>query len=231
VRLTRLWARLLGVVKAVVEGVEFDEDDECIVVAVHPRKATKRRCGECGKRSPGYDRGEGRRRWRALDLGTIKAFLEADSPRVRCRDHGVVVAQVPWARHGAGHTYAFDDTCSWLVTHCSKSAVRQLLRVAWRTVGSPIHSRARAQEARSHTRSPCWRIHVQHGDLGRHPPAEPFFIFLVSRGSRNGSLSGGCPASTCRARSSSALNSAPSRTAMFEIHSHTRKMMTPPRAP
>jgi transposase len=37
-------------------------------------------------------------RWRALDLGTVKTFLEADSPRVRCAEHGVVAAQVPWAR-------------------------------------------------------------------------------------------------------------------------------------
>ena len=43
---------------------------------------------------------------------------------------------MPWARHDAGHTYAFDDTAAWLVTHCSKSAVRDLLRIAWRTVGS-----------------------------------------------------------------------------------------------
>lgn len=134
----RLWARLLGLQKVVVEGVEFDDDEECVVVSVRPRKATKRRCGECGRRCPGYDRGQGRRRWRALDLGSVRAFLEADSPRVRCTEHGVVVAQVPWARHGAGHTYAFDDTCSWLVTHCSKSAVRDLLRVAWRTVGSIV---------------------------------------------------------------------------------------------
>src|SRR5680860_323093 len=166
-----LWARLLGLVKAVVEDVVFDEDDECIVVSVRPRKATKQRCGRCGKRCPGYDQGDGRRRWRALDLGTTRAFLEADSPRVRCLEHGVVAAQVPWrahgtcaattpcsrqrtrgesasrnarvvprsnARHGAGHTYAFDDTAAWLVTHCSKSAVRDLLRIAWRTVGSIV---------------------------------------------------------------------------------------------
>ena len=117
-RSTTLWARLLGLVKAVVEDVCFDDDGECIVVSVRPRKATKRRCGQCGKRCPGYDQGEGRRRWRALDLGTVNAFLEADSPRVRCAEHGVVAAQVPWARHGAGHTYAFDDTAAWLpLTH------------------------------------------------------------------------------------------------------------------
>lgn len=137
-RSTTLWARLLGLVHAVVEDVEFDEADECVVVSVRPRKGVKRRCGKCGKRCPGYDQGEGRRRWRALDLGTVRTFLEADAPRVRCPDHGVVTAQVPWARHGAGHTYAFDDTAAWLVTHCSKSAVRDLLRVAWRTVGAIV---------------------------------------------------------------------------------------------
>ena len=137
-RSARLWAQLLGLVKAVEEGVEFDEVEQAIVVSVRPRKATKRRCGRCGVHCSGYGQGEGRRRWRALDLGTIQACLEADSPRVRCAEHGVVAAQVPWARHGAGHTYAFDDTAAWLVTHCSKSAVRDLLRIAWRTVGSIV---------------------------------------------------------------------------------------------
>jgi YD repeat-containing protein len=47
----------------------------------------------------------------------------------------VVVTAVPWARHGAGHTRAFDDTVAWLATQCSTSAVTELMRVAWRTVG------------------------------------------------------------------------------------------------
>lgn len=138
-RSTRLWALLLGVENAVVEDVVFEEVNEgAIVVSVRPRKRFRGRCGVCGRRCPGYDQGEGRRRWRALDLGTVKAYLEADSPRVKCRRHGVVVAQVPWARHSAGHTYAFDDTCAWLASHCSKSAVVALLRIAWRTVGSIV---------------------------------------------------------------------------------------------
>src|SRR5664280_449806 len=71
VRSARLWAGLLGLVKVVVEGVEFDEAEQAVVVSVRPRKATKRRCGRCGKRCPGYDQGAGRRRWRTLDLGLI----------------------------------------------------------------------------------------------------------------------------------------------------------------
>ena len=52
--------------------------------------------------------------------------------------HGVMVAAVPWARHGAGHTRDFDDLAAWLVVRTSKSAVMELLRVAWRTVGSIV---------------------------------------------------------------------------------------------
>ncbi|MHB8290196.1 MAG: hypothetical protein ACYDEY_13375 [Acidimicrobiales bacterium] len=52
----RLWGRLLGVERTVIDGVVFDEDDEVIVVSVRPRKGAKRRCGICAKRCPGYDR-------------------------------------------------------------------------------------------------------------------------------------------------------------------------------
>jgi transposase len=65
-------------------------------------------------------------------------LLEADAPRVSCSVHGPTVAAVPWARHGAGHTYAFDEQVAWLATQCSKTAVVELMRIAWRTVGAII---------------------------------------------------------------------------------------------
>jgi len=138
VRDVSLWGRLLGVERTVIERMEFDEDAELLVAHVRPTKRQRSRCGVCGRRSPGYDAGAGRRRWRALDLGTLCAVLEADAPRVACREHGVVVASVPWARHDAGHTYAFDETVAWLATQASKSTVTELMRIAWRTVGSII---------------------------------------------------------------------------------------------
>ncbi|MFE7246260.1 ISL3 family transposase, partial [Streptomyces sp. NPDC057580] len=96
----------------------------------------RQRCGICDRRCAKYDVGEGRRRWRALDIGTLKAVIEADAPRVTCPAHGVVVAAVPWARHDAGHTSAFDETVAWLATACSKTTVTQLMRCGWRTVGN-----------------------------------------------------------------------------------------------
>ncbi len=138
-RNARVWAQLLGVEKTTVERVEFDDDEGGLLVAhVRAHRGQRRRCGVCRRRCSGYDAGQGRRRWRSLDLGTLRAVLEADAPRVSCPTHGVVVAAVPWARHGAGHTRYFDDQLAWLAVTCSKTAVTELMRIAWRTVGAII---------------------------------------------------------------------------------------------
>ena len=130
----RVWARLLGLGKAVVEAVEIAADG-AIVIAVRPRFSQRDRCPHCRRRCPGYDLGEGRRCWRALDLGTTFCFLEADAPRVECKQHGVVVAMVPWARHDSWFTTAFEDQVAWLAVNTSKKAICELMRISWRTVG------------------------------------------------------------------------------------------------
>lgn len=137
-RFTKVWQRLLGVERSVVDQVVFDEDEGAIVASVRPRKGATRRCGVCSRRCSWYDRGEGRRRWRALDLGAVPAYVEADAPRVSCPEHGVVVVAFPWARHRARHTTDFEDQVAWLAAHCSRSAVEEAMRVAWRTVGAIV---------------------------------------------------------------------------------------------
>jgi len=143
VRNVRLWRGLLGVDRrTVIEGIEFDEEGpegvERLVVQVRPRSSVSHRCGRCQAKAPLYDRGEGRRGWRGLDLGTVQVVLEAEAPRVNCPTHGPTVVAVPWARHHAGHTHGFDDTVAWLAVACSKTAVCQLMRIAWRTVGAIV---------------------------------------------------------------------------------------------
>jgi len=136
VRFAKVCQRLLGVERTVVERVVFDEDEGVIVASVRPRKGATRRCGVCSARCAWYDRGEGRRRWRALDLGAIPAYLESAAPRVSCPTHGVVVVAFPWASHRTRHTRDFEHQVAWLAVHCSRSAVEELMRVAWRTVGA-----------------------------------------------------------------------------------------------
>jgi transposase len=133
VRGIRVWARLFGLRRTVIEDVFADGDR--LVVAVRPDWRERDRCGVCRRRSPGADQGAGRRRWRALDLGTTLAYVEAEAPRVSCRRHGVVVCAVPWARHDSRFTRAFEDQVAWLAVNTSKSAVSELMRIAWRTVG------------------------------------------------------------------------------------------------
>lgn len=142
-RNVRLWRGLLGVdQRTVIEGVEFEQDDgegaAVVVARVRPRSSLTRRCGRCGRRAPWYDRGEGTRRWRGLDWGTVVVELQAEAPRVNCPRHGPTVVAVPWARHHAGHTLAFDATVAWLAVACSKTAVCELMRIAWRTVGAIV---------------------------------------------------------------------------------------------
>ena len=107
----RVLARLVGVDhRVVIEGVAHDPGLDAIVVRCRVRRMKRLRCGRCGRRSGRYDAGEGRRRWRALDAGTVRVFIEADAPRVKCREHGVTVAVVPWARHDARHTRVIGNT-------------------------------------------------------------------------------------------------------------------------
>jgi transposase len=126
--------------RVVIESIDFDEDAGEVVATVRPWRNARRRCGMCGRPAAGYDRGRstGPRRWRGLDMGTIRVFVEAESTRVACRDHGVVASRVPWARHGSRFTRGFEDTIGWLATATSKTAVTELMRVGWRTVGGIV---------------------------------------------------------------------------------------------
>jgi transposase len=130
----------LGVEHTVVESVDLEPDglDEVVVARVRPTRSRQGRCGVCRRRCPGYDRGAGRRRWRGLDLGTTQLFLEADAPRVRCAEHGVTVAAVPWARHGSRFSIGFEDTCAWLACHITLSTLAIWQRITWRTVSAIV---------------------------------------------------------------------------------------------
>jgi transposase len=141
VRKSKLWKKLLHVEHVVLEDGDIgDAPDgtEIAVVRLRPDRGHRLRCPECGKRCPCCDAGEGRRRWRALDLGVLRCFLEADAPRVRCPRHGVLTAAVPWARPGARFTLAFEEHAAWLCAQMPWSKAAALLRVTWRTLPSIV---------------------------------------------------------------------------------------------
>jgi hypothetical protein len=50
----------------------------------------------------------------------------------------VVTAAVPWAQHGSRFSRTFEDQVAWRVTRCDLTAVAELIRIAWRSVGAII---------------------------------------------------------------------------------------------
>jgi transposase len=118
-RKSRVFAAGLGSQNMVIEDVAIETEtsrgkqpvtSEVLVLSVRPKASEASRCSRCRKRCPGYDGGDAIRRWRTLDVGTTKAYLQAAAPRVECPEDedGVAVAHVPWARPGAKHTWLFE---------------------------------------------------------------------------------------------------------------------------
>lgn len=147
-RAVRVWRSVLGVQHTVIEKVELEQlgGEEVLVATVRPTRSRQGRCGRCDRQAPRYDNGAGPRRWRSLDAGTTRVFLQAQAPRVRCATHGVTVAAVPWARHDSRFTSAFEDTAAWLACHAAFTVLAALLRITWRSVATVI-TRVVAQQA------------------------------------------------------------------------------------
>lgn len=145
--MSRVFAAGLGGQDLVIEDVSIEVETskgknlitrEVLVFSARPKASQASRCPYCRKRCPGYDNGDGPRRWRTLDVGTTKAYLQAAAPRVECPEHGVVVAHVPWARPAARHSWMFEDTCAWLAANAAFSVLSVLLRITWRTVSAIV---------------------------------------------------------------------------------------------
>jgi len=142
VRVKMVLRKLLGLCRVVVIGdwelIDTDGDGVRPKLAVRVRTKVGRRgrCGRCGTPSPWFDRGDGERRWRHVDVAYATCELIADAPRVSCADHGPTVAEVPWARHDSAFSRAFED----LVVHDAivgnKQAAADRYGISWRAVNN-----------------------------------------------------------------------------------------------
>ena len=133
-RVTTALNTLLALPGASVTGVEVTA--EGVIVRVRQRRR-RIACSVCGQVYTGMH-DQGLRRWRHLDLAGHRCFVQCELRRVNCRDCGVRVEAVPWARPGARHTREFEDLVAFCAQRMAKSQVQALLRIAWETVGRII---------------------------------------------------------------------------------------------
>jgi transposase len=131
-RVTTAFKRLLRLPGASVADVWFCSEGVVVTVRL---KRRRRVCGECGQtgRLEIHDRRV--KRWRHLDVGASRCFVEAELRRLRCPDCGVRVEAVPWARPGARHTRDLEDVVAWLAQQMAFAPIARLLRIGWATVG------------------------------------------------------------------------------------------------
>lgn len=134
-RVSTAFNKILGVPGAWVDSVAFTDDG--IVVGLRPRSRLLRcPCGQATRARYDTDR----RRWRHLDMGACRIWLEADIRRVKCRScRRIRTEEVPWARPGARHTRDFEDMVAWLVKRADKTTVATLLRCSWEAVHNIVN--------------------------------------------------------------------------------------------
>lgn len=132
-QLTKVLSNILGMKQVRVRGCEFVEDALVIDVAPTTKIA---RCGGCGCRVRRlYDQRRDRT-WRHLDVGGMKVLLRYDLRRVDCPRCGVRTEFVPWAEPDSMFSRPFEDQVAYLAQRMDKTAVVELMRIAWNTVGS-----------------------------------------------------------------------------------------------
>jgi len=133
-----LLKRLLKIDNIVIEDVRFEtkDNEDILIINARPPSRSVHRCPKCGKRCNGYDSSSKSRRWRSLDFGSHRVYIEAFAPRIECPAHGVLVAKVPWARHDTDYTHDFETAVTWLTLHTTAQDVAEYFRIKWHTVGS-----------------------------------------------------------------------------------------------
>ena len=133
-RVTTVFNKLLALQGALVRGVAFGPAGIVVVVAKRHRR---HRCPRCAFSTRArYDLNT--RDWRHVSLGRWRVVIRSVLCRLVCPEHGVVTESVPWAEHDSRFTRDFEDLVAWVAREMNKTAVKNLLHIAWATVGNII---------------------------------------------------------------------------------------------
>lgn len=129
--LTKHYALLLGLDKAWrVSNVNLATALKRVEIALEPT-GTPLVCPDCGKPSPGYDKGD-ERSWRHLDTMQFETRITARVPRCQCPDCGVKTVAVPWAGKHSRFTLMFEAFAIEVLLACGNvKAAAELLNLDW----------------------------------------------------------------------------------------------------
>ena len=134
---------VLNVKNTVIENCNLYSDEngvKHICIKARPNKWHENDCPFCHKSCPVYDQHSSRpTKWRGLDWGGVLVEVEYQTHRIICPEHGVYVAEVPWAYPGSRFTKDFDLTVAWFASYLPRSTTSYFMRVDWETVGRCVN--------------------------------------------------------------------------------------------
>ena len=134
---------VLNVKNTVIENFNLYADSDGVKhirIKARPNKWHQNDCPFCHKSCPAYDKHSGRPTiWRGLDWGGVLVEIEYQNHRIICPEHGVYVAEVPWAYPGSRFTKDFDLTVAWFASYLPRSTTSYFMRIDWETVGRCVN--------------------------------------------------------------------------------------------
>lgn len=127
---TKLYERILGLSAPwYVNDISLDISGNEITVEVAHRAGHRFECPECGKKCGIHD--HRLRRWRHLPTCQLHTIIQANIPRVDCKEHGVLQIAVPWAERNSSLTALFERLVIDWLQEASQTAVARLLGLSW----------------------------------------------------------------------------------------------------
>ncbi len=109
-----------------VKSVDFKETEKVINIHIDFERGSIFKCGKCGTDSKAYDTTE--KKWRHLNFFQYESYIIARVPRTDCKECGVLLVDVPWARRSSDCTYLFDSLMMILCREMPVNRVSQIMK-------------------------------------------------------------------------------------------------------
>ncbi len=122
--------------KLVDQRLDTDKQPHELHLEIKAERGARYACPVCGSECPAHDFQE--KTWRHLNFFQHHCYIHASVPRVKCPEHGVKLAEVPWARKGSAFKLLFEQAALTLAREMPVNAAARIIGIndkrLWRIV-------------------------------------------------------------------------------------------------